>query len=116
LHNSELYMNAAQQTTGEYITKLLEAGQGREQIEADLLGKGHDERFVKELVKEVTQLRQSKRRAVGLSLVLAGAVICFLSFLLTITSSFSQGSFPYVLYGLTSVGIMVAFAGFTKIF
>ena len=57
-----------------------------------------------------------RNRNQGVNLIIMGAVVCFLSFLLTITSSFSHGSFPYVLYGLTSCGILIAFAGFTKVF
>ncbi len=99
-----------------YVISLLNDGQGRETIEHDLMAKGHDEKFVKNLVRESQKLRYAIRRTQGLSLILAGAVICFASFLITITSSFSHGSFPYVLYGLTSVGIIVVFTGFTRIF
>lgn len=109
-------MGAEQESLNQYVYSMLDNGQGRESIENDLLAKGHDERFVKDLVKEVQKLRHSKRMSQGLALILVGAVICFASFLITITSSFSQGSFPYVLYGLTSVGIIVVFAGFSKVF
>jgi hypothetical protein len=100
----------------EKILHLLDEGQGREQITNDLLDDGYDEEIVHELVKETIKLRHSKRMSQGLTLILIGAVICFSSFLLTITSSFSSGSFPIVLYGLTSAGILVVFAGFTKVF
>ena len=99
-----------------YVLSLLDNGQGREAIETELLEKGHDEKFVKEMVREMIKLRNAKRSAQGLTYILGGAVICFSSFLLTITGSFSGGSFPYVLYGLTSVGIVIAFVGFMKIF
>ena len=100
----------------EYVTSLLDKGQGREQIEKHLLQKGHEERFVKDLVSEAVKLRYSKRRTQGLALILSGAIICFLSFLLTITSSFTHSSFPLVLYGLTSLGIIVVFIGFMRVF
>ncbi len=109
-------METSEEPVSKYVISLLNNGQGREEIEADLLKKGHDEKFVKHIVKEAQQLRYSIRRTQGLALILAGAVVCFLSFLLTITTSFSHTSFPYVLYGLTSVGILIVFAGFTRIF
>lgn len=109
-------MAAETESLSQYVTSLLNDGQGREQIETNLLEKGHEERFVKDLVREAQKLYASKRRSQGLTLILSGAVICFLSFLLTITSSFSAGSFPMVLYGLTSAGIIVVFIGFMKIF
>lgn len=100
----------------EKILHLLDEGQGREQITNDLLIEGYEEEIVTELVKETIKLRQAKRMSQGLTLILVGAVICFASFLLTITSSFSHSSFPIVLYGMTSAGILVVFAGFTKVF
>ncbi len=109
-------MTTQHDTLNSYVSSLLESGQGREEIETHLLGKGHEEGLVKEVVGEAIQQRYAVRRGQGLNLVLSGAVICFLSFLLTITSSFSHGSFPYVLYGLTSVGIATAFIGLMKVF
>jgi hypothetical protein len=109
-------MTAEQDTLTEYVISLLDEGVGREEIEQRLEEKGHDERFVKAFVKEAIKLRYSKRRSQWLTLILSGAVICFISFLLTITSSFSASAFPIVLYGLTSVGILVVFTGFMKVF
>ena len=109
-------MAGAERPLTDYVLALLEEGKGREEIETLLQQKGHDERFVKELVKEVIKLRQSKRISQGLGYILLGAVVCFGSFLITITGSFSQGAFPWVLYGLTSVGILIAFAGLMRIF
>ena len=99
-----------------YVISMLAEGKDRAHIETQLLEKGHDEKFVKELVKEAQKLHYAIRRSQGLTLILVGAVICFVSFLLTITSSFTHSSFPWVLYGLTSVGILVVFAGFMKVF
>lgn len=100
----------------DYVLSLLDNGQRREDIETDLREKGHEDQFVKTFVAEVIKLRYAKLRTQGLVLILIGAVICFVSFLLTITSSFSHTSFPWVLYGLTSVGIIFVFAGFMKVF
>ncbi len=104
------------ESLGQYVLNLLNEGQGRDQIEQALQARGFEEHFVKSFVSEAIKLRNSRRRVQGLVLILGGAVICFLSFLLTITSTFTQGSFPYVLYGLTTAGIIVVFCGFMKIF
>jgi hypothetical protein len=111
-----MHMAVEQKSLSEYVVSLLDNGQGREEIEGLLREKGHEDRFVKELVKEAINLRNTRRQSQGMTLVLTGAVICFSSFLLTVTSSFTHSSFPMVLYGLTSVGIIVAFAGLTKVF
>lgn len=104
------------ETLSSYVISLLNNGQPRHEIETDLLNKGHEESFVKELVMESHKLHLAINRSKGLTLILIGAVLCFAGFLLTITSPFSQSAVPYVLYGLTSVGILIAFAGFIKVF
>jgi len=109
-------MAAQPEPLSNYVISQLNEGKRKEQIETDLLAKGHDERFVKDLVRESQKLRYAKRRTQGLVLILAGAVVCFASFLLTITSSFSQESFTTILFGLTSIGIVIVFAGFTRVF
>ena len=109
-------MDAEGESLSKYVASLFKEGQGREQIETLMLEKGHDEKFVKELVQEAQKLYYAIKRSQGLTLILVGAVICFISFLLTITSSFSHTSFPWVSYGLTSAGILVVFAGFMKVF
>ena len=100
----------------DHVLNLLDNDKTREDIQAELLQMGHEEKFVKELVQETIKLRNAKRRTTGLQLVVAGAVICFASFLCTITTTSINGHFPYVLYGLTGLGVIVAFAGFTKVF
>ncbi|MCD6010660.1 MAG: hypothetical protein K0Q79_522 [Flavipsychrobacter sp.] len=99
-----------------YVLSLFAQGMSREQVIAHLLDNGHDEVFAKELVAGALKLRDAKKRHQGLVFILFGAFVCLLSFALTITSSFTQSSFPYVLFGLTSLGIIIVFAGFIKIF
>ncbi len=109
-------MAAVQQSLSEYVYSLLEDGHGKEEIEKLLLEKGNDPKFVKELISEVAKLRQSKRMSQGLGLILLGAVICLTSCVITLTQSLSHDTFMWVLYGLTSVGILVVFAGFMRVF
>ena len=100
----------------EQVISMLDDGQGREYIESFLVGKGHDEKFIKELVREAAKLRHSKRLTQGLTLMLVGALVCFTSFLFTITGTFSHDSFGWILYGLTTGGILIVFMGLMKIF
>jgi len=58
-------MHTAQRPLSDYVFSLLEDGHGREHIETVLQQKGHEEQFVKELVRETIKLRQSKRIAQG---------------------------------------------------
>ena len=109
-------MAAAQESISEHIFAMLNDGYGREHIETSLLEKGHDEKFVKEIVQEARTLWYSKRRTRGLIYILIGAIICLSSCIITFTSTYSQGSFPYVLYGLTTLGILIVFMGLMMVF
>lgn len=98
------------------IFALLARGYSKQQVEAELLNKGHEELFVKELLQETIKLRNAKKRVLGLSLILAGALVCLLSCVLAITLHMSASHFSLVLYGCTSLGIILVFAGFTQVF
>jgi len=104
------------ETPMEYAIRMLENGQTKQQVENELVQQGNDRRFAAELVAEVAKMRDARNRSRGLTLILAGAVICFASFLLTITGMVSGDAYTYVLFGLTSLGVVVAFAGFTMVF
>jgi uncharacterized membrane protein YcjF (UPF0283 family) len=105
-----------QGSAGAFVLAQLETGQGSEAIENMLLEQGHDIQFVKQVVAEAQKLYYTKRRAQGMTMILVGAVICLLSCVLTLTASFTTNTFPYILYGATSVGILVVFAGLMKVF
>lgn len=99
-----------------HILARLSKGHTRLQIEAELVEQGHDVQFVKDMLREAVKLRSSKKRVLGLALILAGALICLLSCVLSIVLHLSPTTFAVVLYGFTSLGILLAFAGFTQVF
>lgn len=104
------------ESPGKYVERMLENGETKEYIEKSLIDHGHDRRYVLELVEEVSKLRNAGQRSLGLTLILVGAVICFVSFLITVTGAVSGDAYNFVLFGLTSLGVIVIFAGFTKVF
>jgi len=99
-----------------YVITLLMAGRQKEEIADRLLQQGHDERFVRELVAEAVKLHNMKMRKQGLFLILGGACICLVSCILGLTASATHLNLRIVLYGLTSVGVIVVFAGLVKVF
>ena len=103
-------------STSDLVYALLDDGVSREEVEARLQKQGHDERFAKEMVKEVAKLRTAKRMASGLVMILVGAVVCLASCICTIMSTFSHPSFAWMLYGLTTVGIIIIFTGRMRVF
>jgi hypothetical protein len=98
------------------IVKLLEEGKKRDEIISVLLAEGHDEPFAHEIVGEAVKIRSAKDRAKALTLILTGGLICVVSCVITLISSFSHSAFPIVLYGMTTVGIVIVFVGFSKVF
>lgn len=94
----------------------LEEGQKKEEIEGFLCTLGHDPQFVKDLVAEVVKLKINKARTIGLALIFSGALCCLLSFLLMITGVIDKDAVSFILFEMTSVGIVLIFGGLTKVF
>lgn len=99
-----------------FATRRLENDTPRQQVENELVALGQSRQFATRLVAEIVQVRNARRRSQGLTLVLVGAVICFLSCVLTVTGAVSGQAYNLVLFGLTSLGVLVILAGFTRIF
>jgi hypothetical protein len=89
-------------------------GMTTQQMEAELVKEGIDERHVAEMLRELKKLYYAKRTSQGLVLILIGAIICLTSCIVTFFSSYS--SMSLALYGLTSIGVVIVFAGLMKIF
>ena len=87
-----------------------------EEIKTELLKRGFEEHNLPEMMKEIARLRNARKTSSGLILVLAGAVLCLLSCVLTLTGSYTGSSFQLILYGITTLGILVSFGGLIKIF
>lgn len=104
--------------TVHYIICLLDDGKPHDEIVQLLVAKGHAYTQVQELVQETKKLRYARRRTTGLSLILGGAMLCFISCLLTVMGMFEGNSTAYgiVLYGVTGLGVMVIMVGFYYVF
>lgn len=94
----------------------LDNGLNDQQIEAELVAAGTDQRHVPDMLKEIKKLRNARKTANGLIYILIGAVVCLLSCVLTMRSSYSNSNFNLILYGFTTVGIILVFIGLMKIF
>ena len=94
----------------------LDKGYNNEQIKTELQKRGFEERHLPEMLKEITRLRNARKTSAGLMLILIGGVVCLLSCVLTMTSNYSHSNFAIVLYGFTTIGILIVFGGLMKIF
>lgn len=97
------------------VMQMLDEQVPKRDIEQALIQKGFDEFVVKNTIEECTQLRNNRRRARGMLLVVAGALTCLTSFVLTMSSASLQNS-SWQLFGLTSVGVTLVLAGLLYIF
>lgn len=116
LYQIDLMAEVTTQSLGANVMAMLNDGRLKDDIKAELIAQGHDEQFVHELVAETAKLRYARRRTQGLALILGGALVCLVSCLTTIASSQAQEHLSTMLYGLTSLGILVVFAGLTRVF
>jgi hypothetical protein len=104
------------ETASHYIMRRLQEGEPRAQIVQELLEQGHEMRFITEIMDEALKLHYARRRSKGLVLILVGAMVCFSSFLLTITGAVSGDAHGFALFGLTTIGVVIVFSGFVLIF
>lgn len=97
----------------DYTTNWLDKGLTNKQIEEELHAIGVEERNIPDMLKEIIKMRNARNTTKGLYFMLAGASLCLISCVVTLMSSQTSA---LMLYGLTSIGIVVIFAGLVKIF
>lgn len=106
-------MAEAKLSVQELATQWLADGLDNKQVEAEMLKMGIDERNVPDLLREFKKMRNARNTTIGLYFILAGALLCLVSCVLTL--AFSSAS-AFILYGLTSVGVIIVFIGLARIF
>ncbi len=84
-------------------------------VEKELQLKGFDEAAIATHVKEFKKARNAKRLAAGMVYMAVGAFLGFTSTMLTIINPVPE-LYNYILYGLTSVAILVIFWGLYLVF
>ena len=85
------------------------------QVIQKLIDLDTDEESMKVYVSEFTKLRNQKRQRLGFLLITIGAILGFVSCVITMMNPFPEliGVF---LYGFTTVAVTIAFAGFYFLF
>ena len=84
-------------------------------VEKELQLKGFDEEAVAKHLKEFKKARNAKRLSAGFVYMAIGSVLGFTSTMLTIINPVPE-LYNYILYGLTSVAILVLFWGLYLVF
>lgn len=108
-------MSAMQNAASSILVKALKDNWDLDLLKEKLAGEGHDEVSMDLLVREFKKLHNARRQSIGFVLMAIGAFLGLLSCLLTIFNPFPE-LFNLVLYGLTSLAVIVAFIGLYYIF
>lgn len=108
-------MSEPQLHLSQQVMQLLDDEIPKREIEQRMLDKGYERSIIERTIEECSILRSNRRRARGMLLITAGALLCFTSFVLTVfSSSLSDSSLQ--LFGLTSVGVLLVMTGLFYIF
>lgn len=108
-------MEAPEADVAKIITQTLASGRGRADIESELREKGYDLDTFAHHIEAGLKQYAIRKRTNGQVLIAIGALICFASCVITLALG-SIGNSAITLIGITSLGIIVLFAGLTKIF
>ncbi|MGZ3864263.1 MAG: hypothetical protein ACXVPN_04335 [Bacteroidia bacterium] len=85
-------------------------------IKQKLLEKLPDEILVNAIVKTLKEEYDRKKHDRGRIIMLAGLIILLISFVLTCINFHSNESITYVMFGISSVGLIVMFFGLYDLF
>jgi len=108
-------MNAHDQHTAK-VKALLEQQLHHDEIKAALLQEGVDESTLNEMMTLVFKHQNAKRVNKGLGVLVIGLLFLFAGFFCTICFHNSTLNYQISLYGFTSLGITLVFAGMVMIF
>ncbi len=98
----------------QHIKEWISNGLQLKEMEQKLGELGMEEGSIPAMMKEIAKLRNARKTAKGLVYILIGAAMCLISCIVTLVMPESDTTL--VLYGLTSLGIIVVFIGLMHIF
>lgn len=108
-------MSSAVAINTDDIRLWLENRRNPKEIERELLQKGVDAETIAAHLKELKRQQYIKRQAIGFILMAVGAALGLISCVLTLMNAAPE-LYGIILYGLTSVAILVIFIGFYLVF
>ena len=98
------------------IYQLFEGGHTTDEIRQRLLSRGHQADLVEEVVGTVRDMRLRRRRSRGLMFTGIGAVVLVSAFLVTFILHSMDKDTGIALYGMTTAGVTLLFAGMVFFF
>ena len=97
------------------LQQLITAQLGPKAVEEALIARGFDETTIAAHLKEYKRLKNAKRLFTGFVCMGVGAFISFISCMLTLIN-FMPALFSIILYGFTSLGILLILVGLYLVF
>lgn len=108
-------MNQMIAANDDKIRQWLENNTKPDSVRSELLSQGFDNEMAEAYVKAYMKFKNAKRQRAGFILLASGAVIGFISCVLTILNPFPS-LYEIILYGLTSLSVLIIFAGLYLVF
>ncbi|MBL0341614.1 MAG: hypothetical protein IPP71_12135 [Bacteroidetes bacterium] len=94
---------------------LIAQGKETEYVRNILSQSGVDTNVIDTIINQIKSQQFLKRRKRGFMLMAVGSILLFIGFLLTVFFFHSGISIHYVMYGMTSVGVLLLIAGLVEV-
>ncbi len=82
-----------------------------DEMHESLVKDGAEELMTAEIIKQIKLIHYAQKRKTGLNFIGVGASLLLISFLYVCANFFTQTNFSYVMYGLTTAGLLLMFYG-----
>jgi len=103
-------MSYTTSVNADVLQQWIAGGMDIQKVKENLAAMGYDDETAKLHLAEFKKLKNGKRQFNGFVCLAAGALIGFLSCLLTLINPI-PGLYNWTLYGLTSVAVLIIFLG-----
>ena len=87
-----------------------------DELLAILIKKGCDESQANEIISELKRIKYLASRQTGVKIILFGCLILLIGFILTCACFHFDAPIHAIMYGFTSVGLLILFVGLMYIF
>jgi hypothetical protein len=81
------------------------------EIQELLIKESNDHLTSEEIVKQIKLIHYANKRKRGAMIILTGSILLLIGFIMTVSNFYANTSFAWVMYGFTSAGLLVIFAG-----
>ena len=99
-----------------FAKALFEREGSDEMIIKSLSEKGVEEEMIAQILKQVKEEHAKAKHTRGLTVLFIGLIILLISFVLTCINFHTNESITYVMFGISSIGLIVIFFGLYDLF